>query len=146
MRMRLSWILSLKFSKICSLMRLISWPSSIFPQGHTCPYFLMNACPEWIGWACTGSSLSPFVSNFCFNCYISCLRSLMMFLYSLIWIETNSLLVIALVFIFLARFAYFKLFIVSSNCEDAGEMFEIITVLQLPPKLSFSSLVSFESL
>ena len=70
----------------------------------------------------------------------------MMFLYSLIWIETNYLLVIALVFIFLARFAYFKLFIVSSNCEEAGEMFEIITVLQLPPKLSFSSLVSFESL
>ena len=70
----------------------------------------------------------------------------MMFLYSLIWIETSSLLVIALVLIFLALLAYFRLLIVSSNCEEAGEILLIITVLQLPPKLSFSNLVNFESL
>jgi hypothetical protein len=69
----------------------------------------------------------------------------MMFLYSLMWMETSSLLVMALVLMFLARLAYLRLLMVSSNCEEAGLMFEIITVLQLPPRLSFSSRVSLES-
>jgi hypothetical protein len=70
----------------------------------------------------------------------------MMFLYSLIWIETSFLLVRALVFIFLARLAYFKVFIVSSNCELAGLILAIITVLQFPPNESLRSLVNLESL
>ncbi len=52
----------------------------------------------------------------------------------------------AFVLIFFARFAYFNVFIVSSNCEPAGLIFAIMTVLQLPPKESFNSLVSLESL
>lgn len=68
-----------------------------------------------------------------------------MFLYSLIWMETSYLLVIALVLMFLALLAYFNELMVYSNCELAGLMLDIITVLQFPPRLSFSRRVSLES-
>ena len=69
----------------------------------------------------------------------------MIFLYSLICKATSFLLVRALVLIFLALLAYFKVFIVSSNWLLDGLTLTIITVLQFPPNESFSSLVSFES-
>ena len=47
---------------------------------------------------------------------------------------------------FLALFAYFKVFIVSSFWLPAGETVAIITVLQFPPRESLSILVSLESL
>ena len=47
---------------------------------------------------------------------------------------------------FLALLAYFKVFIVSSNYEEAGEILAIITVLQFPPKESLSNRVSLLSL
>ncbi len=47
---------------------------------------------------------------------------------------------------FFALFAYLSVFIVSSFYELAGLMVAIITVLQLPPRESFSILVSLESL
>ena len=59
---------------------------------------------------------------------------------------TNFLLGTYLVLIFFALLAYFNVFIVSSNYDAAGEMFAIITVLQLPPNESLSNLVSLESL
>lgn len=59
---------------------------------------------------------------------------------------TNFLLGTYLVLIFFALLAYFKVFIVSSNYDAAGEMLAIITVLQLPPNESLSNLVSLESL
>ncbi len=61
------------------------------------------------------------------------------------WRATSFLLVIALVFIFLALLAYFKVFMVSSNWLLEGLTFTIMTVLQLPPNESFSSRVNFES-
>ena len=42
MRALLNWILSLKFSKISSLIFLISSFSSIFPQMQNCPSFLIS--------------------------------------------------------------------------------------------------------
>lgn len=68
--------------------------------------------------------------------------------------ETSFLLVISLVFMFLALplinhilylLAYFKVFMVYSNWEEEGETLAIMTVLQLPPRESFRSLVSLES-
>ena len=50
------------------------------------------------------------------------------------------------ILIFLALFAYFNEFIVSSYWEAAGDMVVIITVLQLPPRESLSILVSLLSL
>lgn len=70
----------------------------------------------------------------------------MMDLYSLIWMETSSLLVMALVFMFLALLAYLRELMVYSNWEEAGLMLEIITVLQLPPRESLRSRVNLESL
>lgn len=70
----------------------------------------------------------------------------MMDLYSLMWMETSSLLVMAFVLMFLARLAYLRELMVYSNWEEAGLMFEIITVLQLPPRESFRRRVSLESL
>ena len=69
-----------------------------------------------------------------------------MFLYSAICIATNFLLATYLVLIFLALLAYFRVLIVSSNYDEDGDIFAIITVLQLPPKLSFNNLVNLESL
>ena len=46
---------------------------------------------------------------------------------------------------FLALSAYTSVFLDSSLCLSAGEMWAIMTVLQLPESGSFSSLVSFES-
>ena len=46
---------------------------------------------------------------------------------------------------FLARFAYFSVLIVSSYCWLAGETVVIITVLQFPPSESFSILVNLLS-
>ena len=46
---------------------------------------------------------------------------------------------------FLARFAYLSVLSVSSNWSCAGETLVIIVVRQLPPRLSLSSRVSFES-
>lgn len=77
---------------------------------------------------------------------ISDLKSLMIFLYSAICIATNFLFGNYFVFIFFALFAYFNVFIVSSNYDDAGDIFAIITVLQLPPNESFSNLVNLLSL
>lgn len=77
----------------------------------------------------------------------------MMFLYSAICIATNFLLGTYLVLIFLALLAYLSVLMVSSNYEDAGDIFAIITVLQLPPNesyinytITFNSLVSLLSL
>jgi hypothetical protein len=46
----------------------------------------------------------------------------------------------------LALLAYFNVFEVSSKLVAEGEIFAIITVLELPPRESFKILVSFESL
>lgn len=81
-------------------MRLISCPSSILPQGQTCPsFFAWLMSPEWMG-VCGPSSVFP--SSLSLSCSISILRSLMMFLYSLMWMETSCLLVIWRVFMFFA--------------------------------------------
>ena len=50
------------------------------------------------------------------------------------------------ILMFLARLAYFSVLIVSSFYELAGDTVAIITVLQLPPRESFSILVSLLSL
>lgn len=47
---------------------------------------------------------------------------------------------------FFAQFAYFKVLTVSSYYDSPGEAVAIITVLQFPPKESFSIQVSLESL
>ena len=151
----LNCILSLKFSKICSFILFISSFSSIFPHMQTNPSFLRLLTDEplfvpkifvWLSFSLMRIlSLKFDFYNLIFNSSISPLKSLMIFLYSLIWIETNFLLVNAFVFIFLALFAYFNVFIVYSNWELAGLIFTIITVLQFPPRESFSNLVSLES-
>ncbi len=46
---------------------------------------------------------------------------------------------------FLALLAYLRVLTVSSNCISPGEMVAIITVLQLPPRLSFNIRVSLLS-
>ena len=51
-----------------------------------------------------------------------------------------------MVLIYLALSAYFKVFLVSSKALQAGLMLAIITVRQLPPRESFRSRVSLESL
>ena len=61
------------------------------------------------------------------------------------WSATSFLFVIAFVLMFLARLAYFRVFIVYSNWLLEGLTFTIITVLQFPPRESLSNLVSFES-
>lgn len=68
-----------------------------------------------------------------------------MFLYSLICKDTSFLFVIALVFMFFARLAYFNVFIVYSNWKLDGLTLTIITVLQLPPRESFNKRVNLES-
>jgi hypothetical protein len=57
------------------------------------------------------------------------------------------LMFLALPFITQIRYllAYFSVLMVSSNCAEAGDTFAIMTVLQLPPRLSFNNRVSFES-
>ena len=47
---------------------------------------------------------------------------------------------------FFARSAYKSVFRDSSKCCEAGDMCAIITVIELPPRESFSNLVSLESL
>lgn len=104
----LSWILSLKFSKICSFMLFIYYFSSIRPQIHE-PLF----CWGWRGGLAIllsifGSlsfsmdSSMPLSVSLSFNSSISFLKSFMMFLYSLMCRATNFLLVSALVLMFLA--------------------------------------------
>ena len=48
------------------------------------------------------------------------------------WQDTFSTFLLIVVLIFLARFAYSKVFRVSSNYATAGDMLAIITVLQFP--------------
>jgi len=67
-------------------------------------------------------------------------------LYAEICRETSFLFASTRILIFLALFAYFKVFIVSSFERLAGDTVAIITVLQLPPKLSFNIRVSLLSL
>ena len=81
-----------------------------------------------------------------FKTSISFLKSLIIFLYSAICASTYFLFSVTLHLIFLALFAYFKVFIVSSKPYTPGDIFAIITVLQLPPNESFNILVNFESL
>ena len=91
------------------------------------------------------SKAGPFSLSLNFNSSISLWRSLMIFLYSLMCKATSFLFVMALVFMFLALFAYLRVLIVSSNWLLDGLTLTIMTVLQFPPSESFSSLVSFES-
>ena len=57
----------------------------------------------------------------------------------------GSRLTIGLFYIFLARFAYFNVFKLSSKLLSAGLTHAIIKVLELPPKLSYNIRVSLES-
>mmetsp|Transcript_24839 Transcript_24839/g.49442 ORF Transcript_24839/g.49442 Transcript_24839/m.49442 type:complete len:203 (-) Transcript_24839:454-1062(-) len=77
---------------------------------------------------------------------ISLLRSVIKFTYSLMWWLTFSSFLVTLVLMFLALLAYLRVLRVSSKLLTAEEMFAIMTVLQLPPRESFSSRVNFESL
>mmetsp|Transcript_7496 Transcript_7496/g.24446 ORF Transcript_7496/g.24446 Transcript_7496/m.24446 type:complete len:215 (+) Transcript_7496:853-1497(+) len=93
---------------------------------------------------------TPTVEPECANCCFRVVTSLRKFsinvTYSDTWWFTSSTLRWTCVLMFLARFAYFKVFNVSSNEAFDAEMFAIITVRQLPPKESFNSRVSLESL
>ena len=48
------------------------------------------------------------------------------------WFDTSSTFLDAFVFMFFALIAYFRVLRVSSKLDAAGEMFDIMTVLQLP--------------
>lgn len=76
---------------------------------------------------------------------ISVRNSFMMDLYSAMWNSTSFLFSIGLVVMFLARLAYLRVFTVSSNWLEEGEVVTSMTVLQLPPRESLSMRVSFES-
>ena len=62
------------------------------------------------------------------------------------WRDTIFLFYSTLIFIFLALLAYLRVLIVSSFYAQAGLTVAIITVLQFPPRESFSILVSLLSL
>lgn len=57
-----------------------------------------------------------------------------------------SSLILASFLIFLARVANLRVDWVSPKASEEGEIMAIMVVLQLPPRLSSRSLVSFESL
>mmetsp|Transcript_9043 Transcript_9043/g.31490 ORF Transcript_9043/g.31490 Transcript_9043/m.31490 type:complete len:213 (-) Transcript_9043:678-1316(-) len=61
------------------------------------------------------------------------------------WCDTLLTFCAMLSWMFLALFAYLSVFTVSSRYPSAGLAVAIMVVRQFPPKLSFSSLVSFES-
>ena len=62
-----------------------------------------------------------------------------------LWRSSVSTPTVALLTMFLARFAYLSVLRVSSRFASAGEMHATITVLLFPPSESCNSLVSFES-
>jgi len=89
---------------------------------------------------------SPILScNLFLSCSISDLRSFIMFLYSEIWIDTRRLFAETFVLIFFALLAYFNVLIVSSNYAPLGLTFAIITVLQLPPRLSYKKTKTYQN-
>ena len=62
------------------------------------------------------------------------------------WKSTFRVLRLTVVLIYLALFAYFSVFLVSSKAVHAGLMLQIMTVLQFPPRESFNKRVNLESL
>ena len=127
-----SWIRSWKFSKSSSWIFFTSASSFSLPQMH---------------WPSNEArfSGSPADRSFFLRWSTSLRRSVMMLLYSAMCSSTSFLFSMGLVFMFLARLAYFRVFTVSSNWAAAGETVTIMTVLQLPPSESLSRRVSFES-
>mmetsp|Transcript_42692 Transcript_42692/g.100203 ORF Transcript_42692/g.100203 Transcript_42692/m.100203 type:complete len:209 (+) Transcript_42692:909-1535(+) len=94
----------------------------------------------------TGVSISDTCLTCARRCPISLRRSEMICWYSAMCAVTLVVLRTTLVWMFFARCAYLRVEVVSSNASADGARQQSITVLELPPRLSFSSRVSFESL
>ena len=73
-----------------------------------------------------------------------CRREMMLWYWET-WYSTLFVFFVTLVLMFLALFAYFSVLRVSSKVDYPPAIFAIITVRQLPPRLSFRSLVSLLS-